>query len=82
MVAVALYGCKVGTFVHSFLSVLSLSLSLSLSVFNNNNNNNNNNNIFNLSLFTLSEANYRLTLGFYHGIASSFLLIITYLLFY
>jgi hypothetical protein len=34
---------------------------------NNNSNNNNNNNIFNLSSFTLSEANYRLTLG-YHGV--------------
>jgi hypothetical protein len=33
--------------------------------------NNNNNNLFNLSCFTLSEADYRLTLG-YHGIASSF----------
>jgi hypothetical protein len=39
------------------------------------------NNLFNLSSFKISEANYRLTLG-YHGIASSFLLIITYLLFY
>ena len=38
-------------------------------------------NLFNLSSFTISEANYRLTLG-YHGIASSFLLIITYILFY
>ena len=27
--------------------------------------------LFSLSLFTISEANYRLTLG-YHGIASSF----------
>jgi hypothetical protein len=43
--------------------------------------NNNNNNLFNLSLFTISEANYRLTLGC-DGIASSFLLTITYLLFY
>jgi hypothetical protein len=34
---------------------------------------NNNNNLFNLSSFTISEANYRLTLG-YHGIASSSLL--------
>ena len=34
-------------------------------------NNNNNNNLFNLSSFTVSEANYRLTLG-YHGITSSF----------
>jgi hypothetical protein len=33
----------------------------------------NNNSLFNLSSFTISEANYRLTLG-YHGIASSSLL--------
>ena len=31
--------------------------------------NNNNNNLLNLSSFTISEANYRLTLG-YHGIVS------------
>jgi hypothetical protein len=30
-----------------------------------------NNNLFNLSSFTVSDANYRLTLG-YHSIASSF----------
>jgi hypothetical protein len=36
-----------------------------------NNNNNNNNNLFNLSSFTISQANYQLTFG-YHGIASSF----------
>ena len=38
---------------------------------NNNNNINNSNNKFNLSSFTISEANYRLTLG-YHGITSPF----------
>ena len=43
---------------------------------------NNNNNLYNLSSFTLSEANYRLTLG-YHGISLFlFILIITYILFY
>ena len=45
------------------------------------NNNNNDNNLFNLSSFTIFEASYRLTFG-YHGIASFFLLIITYLLIY
>ena len=40
---------------------------------NNTNNNNNNNNLFNISSFTISEANYRLTLR-YHGISSSSLL--------
>jgi hypothetical protein len=40
---------------------------------NDDDNNNNNNNLFNLSSFTVSEANYRLTFG-YHGIASSFVI--------
>jgi hypothetical protein len=46
--------------------------------YNNNNNNNNNNNLFNLSSFTVSQANYRLTRGC-HGIASSFFFIYNYI---